>query len=257
VNSKLIRRLRREAKANPAKAAALAIVVLVAIWFWAPLVVHWCSPAAAPAEEIAAAGPAVQPSVDGASRIAPADAPIAPAVPWQQLVRAIEQDPRMRPSRRLGEWRNPFGPSAAALAAELAAAKGSQQKKIKRAPPPELLPADAGLVLNSTLVGNGRRMALIGGEPYWEGDAVPAAHGDGNFKLVEISPRQVVLERQGKHYDLEIKTTGHNGPWAGEPVKPRSDSSLPNTMPRNSASNNGKAATGRQAAPFAKFNTNE
>ena len=156
----------------------------------------------------------------------------------------------MQPTRGLGKGRDPFGQSAAALAAaELAAAKAREQKKAKRAPPPELLPADAGLVLNSTLVGSGPRMALIGGEPYWEGDTVPAQHGSESFRLVEIYPRQVVLERQGKHYGLEIKLTGHDGQSAG---------SLPQNLgSRIPAPRGGKPAAGKHAAPFANVNGND
>ncbi len=62
VNSSLIRRLRRETKANPAKAAALAVVLLVAIWFWVPLVVRWCSPSAAPSDAVTAPVASAEPT---------------------------------------------------------------------------------------------------------------------------------------------------------------------------------------------------
>lgn len=255
MNSKLIRRLRRETKANPAKAAALAVVLLVAIWFWAPLVIRWCSPAAASSDEavapIATAEPtASRPSVAPAGGSVSATATTTPPVTWQRLVQRIEQDPRMQPNRQPGHGRDPFGPSAAELAA--AKVKQQQQSKIKRVPPAELLPADAGLVLNSTLVGSGRRMAMIGGEPYWEGDIVPASHGTDGFRLVEIYPRQVVLERQGKHYGLEIKSTnpfGHDAPLASDPNKPQSDNAPLNVHTRN--------ASPHSSNPFAKFNTHE
>jgi hypothetical protein len=254
VKSPLIRRLQREAKANPAKAGALALVLLVAMGFWAPLVIRWCSPAAdASATPIAAAEQKVPSNAGAVSRSVSADAATVPSVPWQRLMQAIEQDPRMQPTRRLSQLRDPFGPSAAELAAE----KASQQKKTKRAPPPELLPADAGLVLNSTLVGSGRRMALIGGEPYWEGDTVHAPHGSESFRLIEIFARQVVLEHQGKHYGLEIKSTSHDAPLAGEPDKPLSDSSPHNSRPRNSTPRGGKAGAGKQATPFANVNAND
>jgi hypothetical protein len=270
VNSKLMRRLRREAKANPAKAGALVLALVVAIGFWAPLVIRWCSPAAAAADgaaaPLAAAEPTAAASVESASRNAsaapaPTRAPakataMVPTAPWQQLMQAIKEDPRMQPTRRIAQGRDPFGPSAA----ELAAAKAGEQKKMKRAPPPDLLPADAGLVLNSTLVGSGRKMALIGGEPFWEGDTVPASQGSEGFRLLEIYPRQVVLERQGKRYGLEIKSTnsaGHDTPLAANLGNPRSDASLRNARPNLAAPRGGKAAAGKQSMPVSSANMNE
>lgn len=159
----------------------------------------------------------------------------------------------MQPARQLGVGRDPFGPSAAAVAAQLAAAKANVRKPVKRALPPDLMPADAGLVLNSTLVGSGRRMALIGGEPYWEGDTVPAPRDSVSFRLVEIFPRQVVLERQGNRYGLEIKTTTHDTPLAADLGKP-TPASLPHNSPTTRPPQRGaKRAAGKQA-PFANVN---
>ncbi len=59
-------------------------------------------------------------------------------------------------------------------------------------------------MLNSTIVGAERRMALISGEPYAEGSLVPAVHGTGDFRLIEIRSRLVILERNGKRYRLEL-----------------------------------------------------
>lgn len=257
MNSALIRKLRREAAANPAKAGALGIGLVIALWFWIPLVIHWCAPdsTAAPnaGPDAAAVGTAAPLAAGAGSTAAAPIAPSAASEParsgdpsptpsngtqyngaqnngtqyngaqysgaqtaatvtaasatssWSELVSAIDRDPRTTPVRQISQGRDPFGPSAKEVAAELAAAKAQERKPIKRAPPHELLPADAGLVLNSTLVGSGRRMALIGGEPYWEGDVVPAPKGHESFTLVGIFPRQVVLQREGKKFGLEIK----------------------------------------------------
>jgi hypothetical protein len=157
----------------------------------------------------------------------------------------------MRPNRQAGLGRDPFGPSAAELAA--AKAKQQQQQKTTKCPPPaDLLPADAGLVLNSTLVGSGRRIAMIDGEPYWEGDTVPASHSSDGFRLVEVYPRQVVLERQGKHYGLEIKSSSplsRAAPLAGDPNKLQSANGPLNVRKRIAIPQSGN--------PFAKFNTHD
>ncbi len=39
--SKLIKKFKREVKANPTKAAALGGTLVVAVWFWAPLLQQW------------------------------------------------------------------------------------------------------------------------------------------------------------------------------------------------------------------------
>ena len=44
---KLTKQLRRDIAANPKKAAALGLMVLVALYFWGPLVWSWFAPAAA------------------------------------------------------------------------------------------------------------------------------------------------------------------------------------------------------------------
>ena len=151
----------------------------------------------------------------------------------------------MQPTQRLGQWpRSVWAIGRRTWRPRRRAAKGKEQKKTKRAPPRDLLPADAGLVLNSTLVGSGRRMALIGGEPYWEGDVVLASHGSESFRLIEIFARQVVLERAGKHYSLEIKTTSHDGAVVAESDRPRPRKSpqTGTTRPKTSMPNRGKPA---------------
>jgi hypothetical protein len=225
VNSAVVRRLRREAAANPVKAGALAICVIIAIWFWMPLVIRWCSPSGDSTETAAAAtadstttSTAEHSTASATTASAPASESVsnlqakssadnthaAPPADWQDIMQAIHDDPRMQSSMPTAGRRDPFGPSTSELAAA-AAEKATQaaQQALHRAPARELLPSEAGLVLNSTLIGSGRPMALIGGEPYFEGDTVPAT-GE-SFVLAQILRRQVVLERNGKQFDLEIK----------------------------------------------------
>ncbi len=100
-------------------------------------------------------------------------------------------------------------------ATELIAARDPFQAPVVEAPAPkkreapvveqsELTPALAGLVLKSTIVGDDAKRALIGGEVYEEGNTIAAAGGESGFRLVEIRPREVILERKGRLYTLSL-----------------------------------------------------
>ncbi len=103
----------------------------------------------------------------------------------------------MKPATDLGSGRDPF--------------HSSEEKKTKAAAvtveKPDITPAEAGLALSSTIVGAGERTALIGRDVYREGDTIATTRGEGEFRLVEIRPREVVLERSGKLYRLGLPTS--------------------------------------------------
>ncbi len=74
-------------------------------------------------------------------------------------------------------------------------------------PPPRLTPAEAGLVLSSTIVGARQRVALISGRRYAIGDEVKANKQDGplvRYKLVAVEPKQIVLESDGDQYVVKL-----------------------------------------------------
>jgi hypothetical protein len=240
VSSPFVRKLRREIKANPAKAAILAVLFVVAIWFWIPLVEKWCgatpaagtvanasAPQAAGAEGTAANGtataagsgaPTTTTSPPTAIPVNATEANAAleaiknkpAAYPWQVVVRRLEKDPRMTPVVDLGNWRDPFGPSAVEVAAAAekkeAEKKLAAKKKTKAAQLEELTPAGAGLTLASTIIRPERSLALINGQVYYEGNFVPANDDNGGFIVTDIRPRQIVLERHGKRYQLDLKS---------------------------------------------------
>jgi hypothetical protein len=183
------------------------VLALVGLWFWVPLVAKWLDKTdteAAINTPVAAtmpqprnpAAPAVTTTTGNVSLGAPALTAAGSRRPWQQLLASIERDARMKPATDLGSGRDPFHPL--------------DEKKVKRAAAvvekPDLTPADAGLSLSSTIVGAGDRTALIGRDVYREGDTIATTHGEGKFRLVEIRPREVVLERSGKLYRLDLPT---------------------------------------------------
>ena len=132
----------------------------------------------------------------------------------------IEHDPRTAPATDLGSGRDPFRPSGIE--------KVNTKRENHAVDAHDMTPADAGLVLGSTIVGVGQSVALIGGEVYKEGNSVAAKTGEGSFRIVEIRPREVILERNGKLYRLNLPTNE----WAaGGDAKSPSDFPLKDNNP--------------------------
>ena len=207
----VVTRLQREIKANPAKAAGLGVLLLVACYFWAPLILGFMKPAqetAAAPPHGAAAATAPTPSAPPApaSAATPGQSPSATpsdALPydWQKYAKLIEDDAKMRPSQDLSSERDPFvNPLAAAQA------KAEREVSATAASTKPITPAEAGLVLTTTLLGARKKIAEIDGRSYSIGDRVQAftASSSASFRVVEIFPRRVVLEGHGQRYELTI-----------------------------------------------------
>lgn len=200
----LVRRLKRELMANPAKAAVLGVLLIVAVWFWIPLIAGK-SNQAPPAASSPASGSESVVGGDGggAAQTLAAGSPTSGApstnvnpLKWKQAVEAIRRDPSMQPALPLADARDPFRRDESRIrdAEALAAATAA----------PRMTPAQAGIQLNSTAVGPKKRTALIGGKAYREGDTVRAAKGNGAYKLVEIRRQSIMLEQDGARYQVWI-----------------------------------------------------
>jgi hypothetical protein len=199
----LAKKLQREAKANPVKAAALGVLLLVAGYFWAPLVKGFVSPAATAPAATATAGAPATPAPAPTPTVDAPKAPESPVYDWQRYAQLLDDDVKMRTSAELPSPRDPFK-SREVERPEIASVKTAAQLKAAEAPPLE--PREAGLVLSSTFVGPRTQIALIGGKPYRIGDRV-RVQKDGikaSFNLIDVQPRLVVLERNGKQYELTI-----------------------------------------------------
>ena len=216
VSTPFLKKLRREATANPKKAGLLGLLLLVAVYFWAPLLRQWTRSAENAPDTSAAAPPAAATSAPPGGAVAP---PLAAATPvealtpsaptaaasatprfhWKQLVAAIESDPRMRPVEppaELAAQRDPFidpRPPAVAEAAPEVAGERSE----------DVTPGELGLVLSSTIIGHQRRTALVNGKVYAAGRELEARDGVV-FVVRDIEPWGIVLERAGKRFELEL-----------------------------------------------------
>jgi hypothetical protein len=220
VNAKrFARKLRREVTASPKKAAVLGLLVLVALYFWGPLVWSWIARSeshARPAQAAAASedarsvpsGPVPSPKLARDRNATTHKNKPPPGHPWDELARWIEADPRMKPAGELSGSRDPFH----AVAQEVAKRRKSEELKAAEAAA-AMTPEKLGLALSSTLIGPQRRLALISGRAYEQGRTVQGAK-DGRqfaFTLSEVHPRRIVLTREGIRYELTIPPPASSG----------------------------------------------
>jgi hypothetical protein len=200
---KIARQIRRDIAASPRKAAVLGLMVLVALYFWAPMIWGWIRPANTGSSAVASS-----------SDLILEDEPIDPAksakkegraFAWEKVRRKVAADPRMTPAVYDVSWADPFRPpqkdagSQTGVTPETAAAAA-----------PAIDPAALGLKLTSVAISAQRRAAVISGEKYREGDLVPS-NGDRQgsppgiqFRLTKVGFHEVHLEYQGQTYILEL-----------------------------------------------------
>ncbi len=195
--SKLVRQLRRELTANPKKAGILALVLVLALWMWAPLVLKWTGAKKPPSSDAPVAGaPAT-----AATTTDSAAAGSKKKTHWKQVSQWIESDPSMKASLPAEALRDPFEqtmpkPEATAVA---------EQPLAAALPPPELTPQKAGLKLHSTIVGTRGKTAFIDSRAFREGQTITAPNGRDKFKLLEVRDRSVLLQNQsGVEYEVKM-----------------------------------------------------
>lgn len=193
---KLLRQLKKEIRANPAKAGVLVVLVGVLSWFIVPLV--WPAGDTPPRPAPAADGSTpTLPTTDATPAVA--DAPTSAARPdWRAVVRGMAADPRMTTRRLAADLsmvRSPFArpeppvdpqePTTEELEAWLA--ELTPATPAVAAPPPA-----PTFHLSSVLVGPKLRTAVLDGKLVREGATLTTAAGDV-WTLVEVRPREVTL----------------------------------------------------------------
>lgn len=202
----LVKRLRREASANPKKAVVLGLLLLVALYYWMPLVGGWWG----------ASEPSLESSPSTGAVSVPAPTPpeqsVAAAVEqgrsWEDLNQSMALDGRTRPTRQLAAFRDPF--TLARPVREVA--EEASRKKIE-APVPTITARDLGVLLSSTVLGGRPRLAVINGRTYREGDVFELTKGGQTFalQLVEVRDREAVLLCRGQKIPVAMaprKVTG-------------------------------------------------
>ncbi|MCG8587432.1 MAG: hypothetical protein MI757_22220 [Pirellulales bacterium] len=214
---KYIQQIKREARANPAKTALLAIMCCVLVYVCVPLFVGSSKQNDKAVAEFPAENIQKVPQREIATGAAHTSEPTNAT--WQEIATMIDEDARMASVRNLSSDRDPFAPPPKP---EVAQAEEPDQEPVRPPAPRKVhfTPDEAGLVLGSTLLGTSGRIAMINGKPYRAYNpnqqdnrrsavpfatslAIPEQHAS-YFVLVDIKPRRVVLWRLGQRHELKL-----------------------------------------------------
>lgn len=189
-----VKRLRREIGGSPKKGALLGVMVLVGIYFWAPLVAGWLGGKPGRSSSIAA-------GLATASTAGPTTGDkTAAQQPWYVLSDWIRHDPLKRSVGPREGARDPFVPPEDIVNKEQEPAE----------PPMKAVATDEiALALGGTILGPHGRMALINGKSYREGDSVKISCEGQTIvlKLVEIGPQNATLDRDGNRVVLKMSVS--------------------------------------------------
>lgn len=206
---KLVKTLRRDVAANPAKASALGGLLLVGLYFWGPLVWKCVAGKKSASVPTAAALPlpvASSPNPQGVSAAVQNEIKLD----WRAIRQWRERDPLTRTADFQLPWNQAF------LTPRGADATGKKGAEEQVKPPVAADPGKLGLVLEGVVIGSKVRRAIISGKVYREHDEVKvgnnkeASQTPGTkqpelvFWLKHVSRKMVELERDGRIWRLEI-----------------------------------------------------
>lgn len=205
---KLAKQLRRDLAANPKKAAALGLMVLVALYFWGPLLAGWFSSSSKRSTKMDTA--ALILTDDPLEPTQQARARTSAKFRWERVRQLLQQDPAMVSATFNPTWVDPFTKSAAMIALE----QPVEAPSVSADPPLGGAGAESAalsLVLNGVFVGAKTRVATINGEAYREGESLTVSGKQEtpsslSVRVVQIHRQGVVLEAGGKLLRLDLST---------------------------------------------------
>lgn len=205
---KLAKRLKKELLGNPKQAAVLAIVCLVACWFWSPLLMKWFSGKSAVTVS-------VKTGVDNDPVVAPAKIATTPAGrknAWCEVNTWRMADPLTRSASLARGTRDPFE-SKQPVVAEVVAERGGDAEAVQ--PTIAIVPAQAetlGLTLEAIVYGGSRRLAQINGQTLRENDEVKlggeARQAEGTSivgRVLTIRSDEVLIEFGSRTVHLKLR----------------------------------------------------
>ncbi|MGI8977858.1 MAG: hypothetical protein ACR2FY_01390 [Pirellulaceae bacterium] len=211
---KLVKTLRRDLAANPLKAGVLGVLLLGGLYFWGPLVWKWVGKKGAAASEVAVVSSAAQSpagvSSGGVLPTSGAGENKETGLAWREIHEQRKTDPLARSADFRPQWSQIF--QVAAPVAIVAKPEAEIQAK-KQA---EVDPRSLGLVLQGVVIGPQVKKAMISGKVYRELDSIAVSQeSDATskeedqqpevvFKLARVYRKMVVLEREGKFWELKL-----------------------------------------------------
>lgn len=204
----LVKRLRREMTANPKKAIILGLVLLVGVYFWAPLLASWMgsgnTPVAAKASDASAdLVPSFTAMLTAQTAAKPKDKETEKQHSWSTLAEWLDRDDRTTAADPQVVGRNPF-----CAVVEKKEIKVALPKVIKT----RLTPQQLAMSLEGTMIGRQRKMAVIDGRGYQLGDTIKVRNrqGSAEFELSEIESHSAVLTLGGERFVLRIPRRDEN-----------------------------------------------
>jgi hypothetical protein len=206
---KLASQLRRDLTANPKKAAALGLMILVALYFWGPL-----------AWKFVKSGSTKQHKLNVSSLIL-TDDPVEPSKQqgkaggrtrfrWEKVRQLIENDPHMQSADFEVAWVDPFGgPAPAPAEVEQVAQQSMEEPATVAAAVATIDPQNIGLTVGGIMLSSARRLAIVNGQICREGDLVSVIDKRDKtttyeFRVQKIHKHSIQLEIAGQIFTLEL-----------------------------------------------------
>ncbi|MCA9247869.1 MAG: hypothetical protein KDA42_12155 [Planctomycetales bacterium] len=201
----------REAKAKPGKTAVLGLLLVVAIWFWAPLVAKWLPASDGTTSPASTSTAAVAAAIVSTPQTREIVNPSQPSPTWREVAHWMSQDQMMTAAPGVDKV-EPFGAAVVQPSPDDSTAVESQPAEIASKSFAESTPAELGIRLTSTIVGSQKRIAMINGRPYAEGRPFVFRAGDRaiEFQVTRIQAQQIVLSQGEKQHTLKIEKNDEN-----------------------------------------------
>lgn len=197
--------LTREIKRNPAKAAVLGGLLLVAIWFWYPLVQKWMGSGtrsvASQPEDHDLVIPQTTPLPTVEASVATSQAPIG-KTDWRSIAQQISSDPWMKKGTLRHADFDPFFPEP-----EPKTILTSTNVETDSTPNLDVPPETAGLAVTSVIVGGRVPIARINNQNYRVGDTIRATDANIQYTLVQVHTWGVSLKGSQRVHELPIDET--------------------------------------------------
>jgi hypothetical protein len=211
--SKLLKKLKRDLSASPQKAAALGVMVLVALYFWAPLVMKFVG--AKGKDKKIAVAQVILPTAPLVTNVAAH--PAIDTAHWDRIRETLAQEQLMTAATYQAQWQNPFRRAKHSKAA---------QEPTEPEDPTQLnTPANANqsaddsaakarvanLVVSSLLITKRDRAAVIAGVVYRVGDVLDLGAPNGEpqleLRVSSIDETGIYVDHQGNKLRIERAKT--------------------------------------------------